>query len=148
MIAATTEEALMPDRSFRIPSPYPIGRGAASPRLWTEGDDLFVTFPEMAMDAMPKARLPGARDQEDDPDNIRIAGSPTEAAYQRLFTFLADKMSPDDLQEAAQLVGQLFEETSDNTNGAPAMAGDRRLVTPGYSRHFPNAHRLRVRTYG
>jgi hypothetical protein len=143
----------MPDRSFRIPSPYPIGRGAASPRLWTEGDDLFVTFPEMAMDELPKAALKGAaggaRDQEGDPDDDTGNGtnSPQQDAYKKLFTFLADYLDPDGLQTVGGMISELLGATDPSGSGT-AMAGDSRRATPGYSRHFPNAHRLRTRTYG
>ena len=140
----------MPDRSFRIPSPYPIGRGAASPRLWTEGDDLFVTFPEMAMDELPKAALKGAaggaRDQDDpDDDGGNGTNSPSQDAYKKLFTFLADYLDPDALQQVGTMISELLGAT-DGGKGA-AMAGDRRPAQR-YERMFPNSGRLRTRTYG
>jgi hypothetical protein len=110
--------------------------------------------PILAMDAMPRARIGARAARDEDPDDnseIKIASLPTDAAYKKLFQFLTDRLSPDDVQEASELVRQLFAETYDGTNGngnSNAMAGDRRPPTRGYSQHYPNAHRLYKRTYG
>jgi hypothetical protein len=94
--------------------------------------------PKFPRAALPSARG-GARDQDPDDPDVRVASSPTEATYQKLFQFLTDRLSPDDIEEATSLVQQLFSDTSDG--GAPGMAGDSR---PGfrYSQRYPHANRL------
>lgn len=98
----------------------------------------------MAMDEMPRAALRRAAARDQDPDD----NGNSQEAYKKLFEFLAERMSEDDVQTAAQLVGQIFDATSDTDDGNgntmntnPALAGDRR-PTRGYSKHFPDAHRL------
>jgi hypothetical protein len=126
------------------PMPSPKGTNAAA---------LFVpdTFPMMALDEAPKyprAALPGARggrtrDQDPgDPDTV-VASSPGEAAYRKMFAILGDKLNQEDLDAVQQLLGELLGATDPNSDGNPALAGDRR---PSYEVRFPNQGRL-VRTF-
>lgn len=119
------------------------------------GEAMPIGLPVMAMDAaMLRTAIPGAsggpgaaRDQGDpDDDNVTVANSPSEAAYAKLFTFLADRLDPDDVQQVGEMVRDLLGNT-DNGKGA-ALAADGRLRTPGYSQRFPHANLLYTRTYG
>jgi hypothetical protein len=123
-----------------MPTPMPSPRGTNHAGLFlAEGG------PTMAMDAMPKNGLRGARDQDnpDDPDNVVVASSPGQAALLKLGKFLADKLNQDDIDQVMDLIQELLastDDTSANTSD-PAMAGDRR-PTHGYLQNYPHAARL------
>jgi hypothetical protein len=108
---------------------------------------------EMAQDEalkFPQAALPSARGGEgasqDDPaepdDGGEVYTSQATASFARLHKLLAANLGPDDLDTATQLIQQLLSDTSENAAEGGAMAADRRPATPGYSKFFPDAHRL------
>jgi hypothetical protein len=129
------------------PMPSPYGTNYAG---------LFLPS-SFAMDELPRAVLSGAaggeggtaRDQDDPDDNGgSVYASQTEATAAKLMKLLRDRLQDDDFTTAATLVEQLFGHT-DTTGARTAMASDgrRRAAPMPYSVRFPNANRLRRRTF-
>lgn len=134
-----------------VPMPSPKGTNIA--RLYIADD-----FTGMALDAMPKAAIPGAagsgrgpRALDQDPDdNVRIFSSPGQAAYAKLLKLIGAKLDPDELSTATELLGELLAATdpANAANNNPALAGDS-APSDAYTKRFPNANRLlRSRLFG